>query len=147
MSKPHLDDEIREQAMDWFDEGVSVDEVTYRVKKMTDLPGEMVKRCVAGIKGQHTKGFRPRKTPEYTTGHVYFIRGEVSGNIKIGFAVDPENRLRTLQTGSSEKLSLIKFIEGTHENETEIQNRFKKYRLQGEWFEPAEELVKFIENL
>lgn len=147
MSKPHLPDEIREQAMVWFDEGVSVEEIRYRVQKMTDFPEKEVKKFVAGVKSQHTKGFRPRKSPEYTKGHVYFIRGEDTGKIKIGFAVDPEIRLRDLQTGSSEKLSLIKFIEGTQEKETEIQNRFKKYRIHGEWFEPAEELVEFIENL
>ncbi len=44
---------------------------------------------------------------------IYFIRNEETNKIKIGYSKDPEERLRTLQTGSSGKLTLLLAIEGT----------------------------------
>jgi len=39
---------------------------------------------------------------------VYFIQAGFKGCIKIGFAIDPENRLRQLQTANHEKLDLFR---------------------------------------
>lgn len=75
---------------------------------------------------------------------IYFIKNISNGQIKIGFADRPNKRLADLQTGSTEKLVLIKAIEGDRAMEAELHKQFALHRLQGEWFTPADEIVQFI---
>ena len=47
-------------------------------------------------------------------GFVYFIQEEETGRIKIGFSEKhPKGRLKDFQTGNSNKLNLLGYIEGT----------------------------------
>ncbi len=75
---------------------------------------------------------------------IYFIRNEETNKIKIGYSKDPEERLRTLQTGSSGKLTLLLAIEGTQQDETAWHDRFADARIQNEWFDPVPELFLVI---
>ena len=51
-------------------------------------------------------------------GFVYFIKEEETGNIKIGFSEKhPRGRLKDFQTGNSNRLNLIGFIDGTYLDE------------------------------
>jgi hypothetical protein len=59
---------------------------------------------------------------------VYFVQGIDGGPIKIGIAVDPDERLRELSGQAKE---------------AEIHARFRHERLWGEWFEPEFEVVEF----
>lgn len=77
---------------------------------------------------------------------VYFIASE-RGPIKIGIAVNPQDRLRGLQTGHHEKLSLLATCPGGMEREKEYHARFKAYRINGEWFERSPEIEAEIEQL
>jgi len=77
---------------------------------------------------------------------IYFIRNIVSGNIKIGFSDTPKKRLKDLQTGSHDKLLLIKTIPGDRELEAQFHQQFSHCRLDGEWFSPTDELVEFIKG-
>ena len=77
---------------------------------------------------------------------IYFIKNIVTGNIKIGFSENPRKRLRDLQTGSAEKLVLIKTIEGNQELEQQLHENFSHCRLDGEWFSPADEILEFIKG-
>ena len=59
---------------------------------------------------------------------VYFITDGV--NIKIGYTSgSPINRLKKLQTGSSQKLTLIGYIDGNKNKEKELHNKFSNLRL------------------
>lgn len=82
--------------------------------------------------------------PEIT--EVYFIRAS-SGPIKIGVAKDPRVRLRTLQTSTHERLSLLATLVGTYETERDLHRKFAHLRLSGEWFAPSDELLAFVECL
>ena len=63
-------------------------------------------------------------------GFVYFIKEDVSGNIKIGFSEKhPKGRLKDFQTGNSNKLVLKGYIEGTYEDEAKLHNEFSKERI------------------
>ena len=76
---------------------------------------------------------------------VYFITDGT--NIKIGYTSgSPMNRLKKLQIGSSQRLSLIGYIEGNKEKERELHNKFSNLRLnfKNEWFKGTEELIEFI---
>ena len=43
---------------------------------------------------------------------IYFIQVENNGPIKIGTAINPEQRLKDLQIGNHKKLNLIEVIPG-----------------------------------
>lgn len=74
---------------------------------------------------------------------VYFIQAEDGGPIKIGWAKDPDKRLRLLQCGHPDVLVLRRVVAGGTETETELHGRFWQHHLRGEWFHPHPELAKF----
>ena len=78
---------------------------------------------------------------------VYFIRQGIDGPIKIGKSLNPKSRLKTLQTANPIPLSIILIIPEYFYKEELIQEKFRKYRISGEWFHPAKELLDFIEYL
>lgn len=65
---------------------------------------------------------------------VYFIRSAGFGVVKIGTAANPSARLRSLQTGNAEELSLIRVIDGGEAEERWLHDRFQQHRVRGEWF-------------
>lgn len=72
---------------------------------------------------------------------VYFIAASARGLIKIGSAVDPAARLRTLSTGSPDRLHLLATIPGGEKRERELHARFAADRVRGEWFRPSANLL------
>lgn len=65
---------------------------------------------------------------------VYFIQHGDYGPVKIGWAVDPEQRRRELQTGNPERLHIRVLIPGDRVLEKELHRRFVDWHIQGEWF-------------
>lgn len=65
---------------------------------------------------------------------VYLIRAGESGPVKIGWALDPKERLVTLQCAHHERLSLIKLWEVGRKAEKWLHDRFKHLRIRNEWF-------------
>ena len=78
-------------------------------------------------------------------GFVYFIPAGEGGDIKIGWAIDPDRRLGELQTANSEPLRIIGKIPGTRTTEYSAQCHFQKYWKRGEWYRPAAELIAFAQ--
>lgn len=79
------------------------------------------------------------------TGYIYLYSDGRA--IKIGFSADNpvrEKRKATLQTGNSQQLELVGFIEGTREKERILHNRFGAKRTIGEWFDLNEDDIKAI---
>jgi len=76
---------------------------------------------------------------------IYFIQAE-NKLIKIGNCFNIQERLSTFQIGSSEKLTLIGFIESKSITEKELHKKFNYCRSHGEWFFPDKMLLKFINN-
>ena len=76
---------------------------------------------------------------------VYVIRKAISGHVKIGIAADPTERLRTLQTGSSEPLEIVYACAVQSNNGVSVElathDILQKYRLTGEWFEVSPEIA------
>lgn len=77
---------------------------------------------------------------------VYFIAA-VGGPIKIGLAVNPLDRLRSLQTAHPKKLRLLATVPGDHRAEAAYHQRFATHRLQGEWFAPHAEILDEIRRI
>lgn len=77
---------------------------------------------------------------------VYFIR--ISNKfIKIGYSVDPQKRLKELQTGSPTKLHLQHVIPGCTKTEAGLHEMFSHIKAKGEWFKYTEEMKWFIRTL
>lgn len=81
------------------------------------------------------------------TDFVYLIHDDYSKAYKIGVSSNPEARLANLQTASARgKLTLVTVIEGSYDLEEYLHTTFSKYRLNGEWFEESEEILRYFEN-
>lgn len=80
--------------------------------------------------------------------YVYFMRAaDGEGPIKIGATYRLMERLYNLQHKHDKKLVLLAFAEGSHEIENRIHRGFRAYRVEGEWFEPCEELLTYIHSV
>lgn len=77
---------------------------------------------------------------------VYLLQSE-SGLYKIGVSTHPARRLKQLQTGNGEKITLLYSFECEIPFllETSLKNRFMLHRVSGEWFNlPLEDEINFI---
>jgi len=78
---------------------------------------------------------------------TYFILARTLGRVKIGKALDPEKRLTELQTGAPEELELLLCLPNKPPfEESQLHQRFKNYRVCGEWFEYRHDLKLFVCN-
>lgn len=77
---------------------------------------------------------------------IYFIQDLKTGLVKIGKSNNPKLRLKTLQTGSSSELKLLKTIPGGIYLEQILHKYFNHIRKKGEWFMLDSELKAFINN-
>lgn len=81
-------------------------------------------------------------------GKVYFFTdGEY---IKIGFTTESiDRRLQRLSTGTPKKLYCLGYFSGKMSDETMVHKKFCEARLRsdGEWFEPVQELLDYINGI
>src|SRR5574342_1109788 len=78
---------------------------------------------------------------------VYFIANSKTLDKKIGFTdYNPNDRLKTFQTGNADKLILLKAIKGNLDKEKELKDRFEEYKKDGgkEWFKLNIELLAYM---
>jgi hypothetical protein len=140
-----LADEIREKIFKRVQAGDPPDVIADDICDEYGISPKQVIASIPSIAGHHTQGHTPRVRSK-KEGHVYFIQGEITKNIKIGFSDDPKIRIKGHQTGSGEKLDLLKAVKGCKADETEIHNKFKHLKIRGEWFRPEKELFEYIET-
>lgn len=79
-------------------------------------------------------------------GFVYFVREE-NGPIKIGWGQNPQRRMAGMQTGNPRRLVLLGCMPATRKEERQLHARFADLRLAGEWFQPHEDILAFVETL
>lgn len=79
-------------------------------------------------------------------GYAYFA-GPAGGPIKIGFSMDPYQRLYRLQTDHPERLYLWAEAPGGRRAEDRYQARFAKHWIGGEWFARCPEIEAEIARL
>jgi predicted GIY-YIG superfamily endonuclease len=80
--------------------------------------------------------------------YVYLISDSNTYTYKIGISKNPETRVKTLQTGNDNKLKIIHKVECEYFNdvETALHNKYKIFKINGEWFElNDEDVVNFPE--
>lgn len=97
--------------------------------------------------GGHLEPFIGTWVTAHKNGDVYFIQGISGGPIKIGKSVNVYSRLAALQTGHHEEFKILAIIkDGGFVLEKNLHNKFGKYNVRGEWFEPVPELLEYIEQ-
>lgn len=74
---------------------------------------------------------------------VYFV-SFTDGPIKIGKAVNMRSRLNTLQCCSPFELEVLGLVYGSRGHEKLIHSMFKKFRIRGEWYARAPEVLDYI---
>ncbi|WP_424140409.1 GIY-YIG nuclease family protein [Roseomonas chloroacetimidivorans] len=72
---------------------------------------------------------------------VYFIQAGENGPVKIGTTESILRRIALIQNGQAEPVRLLHLFEGGREEEQALHRRFREYRLRGEWFRPASEII------
>lgn len=81
---------------------------------------------------------------------LYFMLNE-NGLIKIGVSNDPYRRVSDLKRTLSDEITIIKIVKDKGDLERILHRKFKHinvpYKGQREWFQPTEELKKFIEEI
>ena len=75
---------------------------------------------------------------------VYFIGIEPDGPVKIGTALNVQERLCTLQTAVPMPLAILATCEGGRSREREYHRLFAHARMRGEWFERVPDLLAEI---
>ena len=75
---------------------------------------------------------------------IYFIQNTETKHIKIGYSDNVRNRLSDLQISSPHELTILTICEGGIELEKELHNKFNDYYVRGEWFNPSEELINYV---
>ncbi len=76
---------------------------------------------------------------------IYFVQSEEGGPIKIGTTECLAQRLPCLRTDCGKPdLRVLAVINGGRAEEQGLHKRFSRLRLDGEWFEPANDLMEFI---
>lgn len=87
---------------------------------------------------------RPAEGPHGPLGEprVYFIECVGAQAVKIGWSVDPFERLAHLQTGSPFELKMLLTRSGGDEEERQLHRRFA--HLRGEWFRMAGGLAEYL---
>lgn len=83
--------------------------------------------------------------PRYDFGHLYFIRSMTLEAMKIGFAVDPEQRLSGIQTGNPHRLYISTVVPIQREAERALHDFLKPHRTHGEWY-PDDTFMVCVES-
>ena len=76
---------------------------------------------------------------------VYAVRAGPRGPIKLGRTNDLPRRVSELQVGCPDELVVLLSIPADPEDESWLLQRFASARRRGEWFEPTEELLSWVE--
>lgn len=73
---------------------------------------------------------------------IYFIQGEATKLIKIGYTDGPENiRVSQIQADCSERVEVLGTAPGSKREEKILHARFITLKFHGEWFRPSLELL------
>jgi hypothetical protein len=75
---------------------------------------------------------------------VYFIESGEGGPIKIGYGKNVDYRISNLQMGNPVQLRLLgkALADDALAVEELLHDRFREYRIRGEWYRPVPELVE-----
>jgi hypothetical protein len=77
---------------------------------------------------------------------IYLIKCTADNTCKIGYSRNPNTRLSGVQTGNPNELNLEYVIDGNKKDEANLHEKFKDYRIRGEWFEYSVDIKEYFSN-
>jgi hypothetical protein len=77
---------------------------------------------------------------------IYFIQRVSDSAVKIGCSTNIDQRLWALVTEHKVKMSVLGVMEGDRVTEREMHTLFRNSWLRGEWFNPTDDLLDFIDK-
>jgi hypothetical protein len=93
------------------------------------------------------RGILACKRTQRGKGYIYFLRGEITELIKIGYTSQPINhRISCLQSGSPDILHFLGAFPGTRTTENSLHRRWSHLRQHGEWFAACEDMRRYISD-
>lgn len=81
-----------------------------------------------------------------TMGFVYAVQ-DISGQIKLGWAKDVNQRVKQLQTGSSQELCLLGYWRGSRKDEANLHSMVRSLHIHNEWYQPDSHLIDYIKEM
>lgn len=87
-----------------------------------------------------------KKTKKKKNDHLYLIVDISNNKLKIGRSINPQKRLKQLQTSNSGLLKLMFIVNDKGYLEEELHDRFKMLRLCGEWFMNDGTIIEYFSN-
>jgi hypothetical protein len=78
------------------------------------------------------------------SGLIYFIQHSEGNPIKVGKSRRPFQRLRQLEYTHGVELHIIHLEAGGRHREKQLHWRFRDFRVAGEWFHPADDILQYI---
>ncbi len=78
---------------------------------------------------------------------IYFIQQGELGPIKIGISENLERRFGTARTFSPYSLRVLAIMKGSRKEEKQLHQKFRKEKLNGEWFCPSKKVIQYIQTL
>jgi len=100
-------------------------------------------------KASGSQGGNPDLTDKYNIpGYVYLASRPSDGAIKIGIALNPQQRIYKIRhkIGEDIRLDCSILVDNMGLREKELHERYKSQRIQGEWFLLDEEQIEEIRN-
>lgn len=89
--------------------------------------------------------YHAAKHKQRSEGRVYFVRGQDTGNIKIGKTVQLRKRLKALSREFG-PVDLLVDLNGYTEAEQRMHERFADLHVGREWFRPEPPLTRFVDR-
>jgi len=102
------------------------------------------KKC-GGVLHQKGATYHDHCKPS-SIGYIYFISGGAEGLIKIGYTGNLRRRIAGLRSQSPVPLRVLLVLQVADAPATEkaIHDKFKQYRVHGEYFKPEKCLIEYI---
>lgn len=90
----------------------------------------------------------PQKIPQQSQReYVYAVLCRELNTVKIGFSLNPERRLKSLQDSSPARLELLGYCEGSMATEKRAHLELSNARKTGEWFFLTPEVTALVEQI
>lgn len=98
--------------------------------------------------GRWVKGnFQPAPVVHGNDEIVYFLQCGKGGPVKIGTSRDGWGRVLSVAASMPHRMAFCSIVVGGLQLERNLHRRFRKFRLNGEWFKPEGELKDLMRKL
>jgi hypothetical protein len=78
---------------------------------------------------------------------IYFMQAGGTELIKIGTTIRLSQRLRQIESAIGCACRVLGVMDGSYAEEGELHRKFSHLWLESEWFEPTDELIRFIASV